>query len=186
MFRHVLEHPLLCSLYDYWNQKRGGRAMPARRDVDPLELSPALLPHLALADLVENGAALRFRVVGTGLVARLGFDPTSRQVDARTGGGYLGALAALHSVVHAERVPVHVASTFRWGGRNRLELRHLLLPLTHGGADPAMALLAVLFSAENASVPPIRRLDEIGMHTERRRDLLVSPGSPAPVRAGAA
>ena len=37
----------------YWGSKRAERAMPARRDIDPLEI-PKLLPRLLMVDTAER------------------------------------------------------------------------------------------------------------------------------------
>ena len=43
----------LRALYEYWMEKRGDRAMPARADIDPTEI-PDLLPIVGLADVIEG------------------------------------------------------------------------------------------------------------------------------------
>ncbi len=138
--------PMLASLLAYWQGKRGDRPLPARRDIDPLEMGPNLLPHLLLCDLFDRGARVRFRLVGTIVVKRLGFDPTgdiSRRVMT---GGYGDLMAALHRLVYCERAPVYGESLFTWGADRRLTARHLLLPLTQDGPDPAIALAGLVFA----------------------------------------
>jgi hypothetical protein len=51
-------HSSLRNLYDYWNARRGSRPMPARGDLDPIDLK-AVLPLLILIDVVGGRAALR-------------------------------------------------------------------------------------------------------------------------------
>ncbi len=60
-------------LYRYWLGKRGDRAMPARKDIDPAEI-PALIPYLTIVDKV--GDKCRYRLVGTAVVREVGIDPT--------------------------------------------------------------------------------------------------------------
>jgi len=61
--------PLLRQAYAYWDAKRNGREMPARRDLDPAEMVP-LLPYLVLMD-VQHAAKpgwpldFRYRLIGT-------------------------------------------------------------------------------------------------------------------------
>ena len=59
--RH-LEHPDLLKIFDYWRGKRAGRPMPARRDIDPLELGWAL-SRIALLDY-EPEVGFRYRLAG--------------------------------------------------------------------------------------------------------------------------
>ena len=69
----------LLPLYRYWDSKRGGRAMPKRTDIDPLELV-AFLPRLMIVDVVEDERRYVYRLVGTREVEARGRDPTGRPV----------------------------------------------------------------------------------------------------------
>lgn len=60
-------------LYIYWAACRGARAMPARADLDPVEMKP-FLPHLMLFDVL--GDRFRYRLVGTQVVRDFGRDIT--------------------------------------------------------------------------------------------------------------
>ncbi|MGP1397760.1 MAG: PAS domain-containing protein [Inquilinaceae bacterium] len=68
------------SLLRYWEQKRGDRPMPARKDIDPTELV-SLLPRLKLVDVEHNPRRYRFRLVGTELVTVYGRDYTNMYLD---------------------------------------------------------------------------------------------------------
>ena len=61
-----IRHPLLRHLYGYWSQKRDGRKLPRRSDIDPTELPAELWPHLLLQDVIINGDAVRFRYTVVG------------------------------------------------------------------------------------------------------------------------
>jgi hypothetical protein len=55
--------PTLLRGYEYWDAKRHGRPMPARADIDPMEI-PRLLPHVVLMDVLRDarpGWPLDFR-----------------------------------------------------------------------------------------------------------------------------
>ncbi|MCH2395582.1 PAS domain-containing protein [Oceanibaculum sp.] len=76
--REAIQHERLRQLYDYWEGKRGNRLMPARTDIDPVEI-PGLLPNLILID-VERGERnrYRFRLYGTEVCANRGADLPGR------------------------------------------------------------------------------------------------------------
>jgi len=170
-------HPVLGSLLRYWQQKRGARSLPSRRDIDPLEMGPDLLPHLVLTDLFDRGTRVRFRLVGTTVVKRLGFDPTGRYLDAETKGGWWDVVGALHRLAYCERAPLYGESEFVWGAGRRLESRHLLLPLTQDGPDPAIALGAFVFASNEVFPPTLRALCESAAHCEVTRQVLkATPG----------
>ncbi|MBT5498221.1 MAG: PAS domain-containing protein, partial [Alphaproteobacteria bacterium] len=59
--------PLLLQAHDLWDRKRANRLMPARADLDPVEM-PKLLPHMALIEVRPYGQRLRVRLVGTNIV----------------------------------------------------------------------------------------------------------------------
>lgn len=73
----AISHPLLHQLYEYWDSKRAGRAMPARHDLDPIEI-PELLRHLILLDIMHDPLRFRVRLYGTGVTELHGHDLTGR------------------------------------------------------------------------------------------------------------
>lgn len=76
----VTDEPRLQALYDFWDEKRAGRVMPARADFDPLELKP-WMGHLSLVETLDGGNDFLFRVHGTVLAWRLvGEDLTGRRL----------------------------------------------------------------------------------------------------------
>ena len=58
--------PLVQEAWNYWNQKRGGRRMPSRKDIDPVEI-PRLLSSTALVDVLRDPLDFRFRLLGTAI-----------------------------------------------------------------------------------------------------------------------
>jgi hypothetical protein len=169
MSAHPVSHPLLLSLLGYWQEKRGARPLPARRDIDPLEIGTALLPHLVLADLLDRGTRVRFRLVGTAVVKRLGFDPTGRYLAAEARGPWFDEFAALHRLVYAERMPIYAESRLIWGEGRRLGTQQIVLPLTQDGPDPAIALSALTFASDEAFPPSLRALADVADFEELRR-----------------
>jgi len=68
-------------VYGYWKSKRGSRHLPARRDIDPLDLG-FVLGDIALVDVLQDPLRFRFRLDGTNQVQRFGFDMTGKLLDA--------------------------------------------------------------------------------------------------------
>ena len=60
-------HATLGAVLRYWEKKRGKRRMPARRDIDPIEMDRRVLPQLMLCEVSAHGNLVRFRLVGTSL-----------------------------------------------------------------------------------------------------------------------
>jgi len=67
-------------LYQYWNEKRGGRRFPARRDIDPLDFA-YVLGWVTLVDVTYNPVRFRFRLYGSELSHRIGLDLTGTYAD---------------------------------------------------------------------------------------------------------
>ena len=74
--------PEFAELLRYWESRRQGERLPARADIEPLDLR-ALLPHLLLLDVERAGDRLRFRfrVAGTAFTTLIGRDVTGLHID---------------------------------------------------------------------------------------------------------
>jgi len=100
-------HDTVKAIYRYWADKRNGRVMPSRRDIDPVEMK-AWLAHLMLIDVLPQEPRFVYRLVGTGEVAQRRRDPTGKSVaDA------FFATDAEQALVHYEHV-VATRSPFFW------------------------------------------------------------------------
>src|SRR5215469_14478125 len=72
--------PALQRLYQDWDDRRRGRAFPARADFDPVDLK-YVLGDMALVDVLHGPLRFRFRVHPTNVVEKFGFDLTGKFVD---------------------------------------------------------------------------------------------------------
>jgi hypothetical protein len=75
-----MRSPLIRQAYAYWSGKRRGERLPARTDIDPVDI-PAVLPHLALVERDADSRRMRYRLFGSALVELLGQDATGRYLD---------------------------------------------------------------------------------------------------------
>src|SRR5580704_11254146 len=76
-----ISHPKLQQLYEYWEAKRGARNMPARADIDPLDMM-FVIGNIILVDvLAETPLRFRVRLHGTNLVQRVGYELTGKMLD---------------------------------------------------------------------------------------------------------
>jgi hypothetical protein len=168
----VLNHATLSALFRYWDEKRGGRALPARRDIDPIEMGPRLLPHLMLCELADRGSRIRFRLVGTLLVKRLGYDPTGKWLADLPKSDYLDFLARMVRLSFAEAAPIFADSTFRWGAKGQLDAHHLLLPLTTDNPEGGIVMVGTAYVSEEVFPPQICQLDKLAHHSVGKREIL--------------
>jgi hypothetical protein len=168
----VFNHVTLSALFRYWDEKRAGRVMPARRDIDPIEMGPRLLPHLMLCEFADHGARIRFRLVGTLLVKRLGYDPTGKWLADLPKSTYLEFLARMVRLSYGEQAPIFADSTFRWGHKGQLTGHHLLLPLTTGGPDAGIVMVGTAYMCDEVFPPLICQLDTMAHHSVGKREIL--------------
>lgn len=114
--------------------------MPARDDIDPVDLKP-LLPHLILIDVVADERRYVYRLVGTHEVSMRGSDPTGVAVkDAYYAETADETLAYLDRVV-STREPVLYRGTYRPNRRRVQQEDTLFLPLSRDGAAVDMILI---------------------------------------------
>lgn len=73
-----ITQPVLRPVLEYWEQKRGGRKLPGRGDIDPEELKP-YLRHLFLIEVL-GGGQFRYRLVGSEITERYGRNSTGKTV----------------------------------------------------------------------------------------------------------
>ncbi|MBU0725030.1 MAG: PAS domain-containing protein [Alphaproteobacteria bacterium] len=138
-------HPRLRNLYDYWERCRGDRLLPARSDLDPVDI-PALLSNLILID-VERGTApdggmrFRFRLYGTEVCKIRGADLTGRYID-EPGITYLREVAIRsYEKIVTDRAPVYEAHAFPLSVNFVGTYHRLVLPLAADGANVDMLLI---------------------------------------------
>jgi hypothetical protein len=157
----VLGEAVLDPLLEYWSSKRAGRIMPERPEIDPVELGPALLPHLMITEFLEHGRRVRVRLCGTAAVARLGCDPTGRGIEQVFNPDFRHLLLGLHREVHRHATPVFSEWMLAWKDGRSVTLRLLLLPLAlrrpasakTPAATPAQTLLGVRAHSSSRRTP---------------------------------
>ncbi|MBL8805406.1 MAG: PAS domain-containing protein [Rhodospirillales bacterium] len=117
-------------LYDYWDAKRGTREMPARADIDAIEIGWAL-GDISLVEVLPDGD-FRWRVDGSNLSAFFGCDMGGRKLSEYPFPEYVSTLRARFRAPVERREPV-----FETGSFSRKEYRWkydtLFLPLTSDG-----------------------------------------------------
>ena len=71
---------ILQRLYRDWDSRRGGREFPARADFDVLDFK-YVIGQLALIDVTYDPLRFRFRLHGTGISQRVGYEMTGKELD---------------------------------------------------------------------------------------------------------
>lgn len=141
-----LTNPSHQEIFAYWLSKRTAGRLPGREDVDPMEV-PLILPWMGLVDVDRLGENFRFRyrLIGTGLVARLGRDSTGKWFDEiydpelreRHAGDYVDVVRTAAPKLSRVQVPIEE--------RSFLSYERLTLPLAADGTNVDMLLVVVAF-----------------------------------------
>jgi hypothetical protein len=143
----TIENVNLDALRSYWREKRNGRELPSRADIDPLELKQHL-GNLYLIDVFPDHADFRYRLLGTRITERYGRDSTGKTVSEvyrRTDPATCEWLIALYATVARARVPVRASAPLRAVNKEHLSFDAIYLPLSGDGKTVDMILGEVLF-----------------------------------------
>jgi hypothetical protein len=139
-----IENPSLLALYVAWQEMRGERQFPNRRDVDPVRLK-FILGRLILVDVIDDGADFRVRLHGSILANRIGFDMTGQLLSAHPLSDYRNAVAERFRNVVADRRP-HYYHADRLLNGNLHRYDALVLPLSEDGESIDTLLAGQVFA----------------------------------------
>jgi hypothetical protein len=143
-----LDQPALQQLHTYWDSRRAGRPYPARDEIDPLDLR-FILGSLILVDVEAEPRRYRYRLFGSDIARRQGFDMTGKYLEQHP----WQELATLARQTYGEVVANGQPSLIRRHGLiddQHVDHISLILPLGHTQVE--MLLAGVVFTplARNA------------------------------------
>ena len=153
----------------YWNLLRGGRAVPARSDVDPRGFSRAI-DNAFILERIAPGAA-RIRLAGRHLIDLMGMEVRGMPICAFLNPSSRGRLSdVLESVFKAPQIAeLRLASPAGYA-RPALTGQMLLMPLRSDLGDVTRALGCLVSEGETGVAPRGTR--------RGRRDAKPATGSP--------
>jgi hypothetical protein len=130
MVYNYRDDPILGPALAYWTRKRGSRAMPGRRDIDPTEIPPRILPNLQLIDVLNGGARFRYRLVGTALVDAYGRDFTGAYPDELFPDDRLKFIQGIYQTVCRSKAPLFTHNKYHTPKNVDLLALRVYLPLS--------------------------------------------------------
>lgn len=136
----AVRRPEILFALEYWNDRRGARTMPARRDLEPLDF-PHLWPKVLLLDVTPDG--MRMRLVGTEVVTMFGRDYTGQFLEEIDFGSQRDAIVEQYRHVAESGQPFVVDQPFRDIEGHLFDMERLILPLSDDDTRVNM-LFAVL------------------------------------------
>lgn len=132
--------------YSYWDGRRGVREMPARRDIDPVDI-PWMLGFVTLHEVLQSGN-FRFRVDATHTANMFGVDMTGRTLDEYPVPDVREMIRSALTTVLETRIPLRADLDF--GARfQNWRYERLILSLSDDGER-----INMLFSAIDAAPTP--------------------------------
>lgn len=151
-------------LFAYWNDRRGARRFPARRDLDPIEMRYAL-GGITLFDVerpatAEGKPRFRYRLIGSDIVARDGFDFTGRYLDDLPLPQYRTLLLARLEMLIRDPAPRLIRNKQFYDER-WYDYEAIWLPLAEDGETPDIMMACQIFSrTPSAHIGPLLSRDD--------------------------
>jgi hypothetical protein len=121
-------------LVGYWSRIRKGRDIPDQTDIDPRAIK-RLLAHAFILD-VTNPAQPTYRLAGTGLCERFGFELKGTGFLAQWEAQSSLALASLLRQAIKLKKPVSISSVAATADCGMVELETVLAPVSFNGTEP--------------------------------------------------
>lgn len=137
-------------LHAYWKGKAGARRMPARKDLDPLEMKEWLGNLLLVEFPTGKFIEYRYRLEGTNIEAFYGFEArrTGRGIEAMTAESERKSVLPQWKAVFDQGRPAYYEADI-WSSEGKLARQiKLLLPLSDDGEHVNMILGAIYFRTE--------------------------------------
>jgi hypothetical protein len=140
----AIQDPLLRRLHAYWLERAGGRTMPARADLDPVEMR-FILGHLLLVEVLRDPLDFRIRLHGTELARRVGYELTGKMLDKLPVEDFRKLARHGFTATVENRHPLHLLSERAIGNRV-FGYEALTLPLSGDGETVDMLLVGLRYA----------------------------------------
>ncbi len=142
-----ISDPRLKSLYGYWSDKKGARVLPARQDIDPLEMKD-WLGNLMLIEFPGDITTYRIRLDGTNLEHYYGSRRTGRGIETLTSEEERDLILEQYRPVIEKKRPAYIESEFINSDGVFSRQAKLILPLSSDGTRVHMVLVGIYFRSE--------------------------------------
>jgi len=139
-----IRHPKLRQLYAYWDGKRGERPMPARADLDPVDIR-FVLGDVVLADVIDGEPPrFRIRVHGSNLVDRVHSELTGKMLDEMPAPEFRDLVTRSFRKVVRTKEWLHVLAARLLDGRMQ-RYEAIILPLSSDGERVDRLIVGMIY-----------------------------------------
>lgn len=138
-------HPINQAGLDYWLSKRGGRSMPSREDLDPVEI-PRLLPNILLLDVTHEPLDFCYRLIGTTIEHHLHRSLLGQRmsdIPHQQPGSVIWA--TLEGVVE-NKLPISSSIPYVGPHRHYSDSEDLIMPLSNDDVTVSMLFVTVAYT----------------------------------------
>lgn len=136
--------PLVAEIYRYWQERRGGRRLPARADIDPMAMRVAL-GNISLIEVHRDPLRFRIRLAGSYQAKRLETDPTGMWLDEMPAPEYREVLIGRLKEIVARPEPL-LAHNRQMMDEHWYDYEALWLPLANDGETVDMVMACQIFA----------------------------------------
>jgi hypothetical protein len=137
-----IKSPKLRQGLAYWNEKRGQRLMPARADLDPMEIIP-LLPHVILLDVLRDPLDFRYRLIGTLVEDHMSAPYTGRRFSEFESQRKGSRIWACSERVLEEKQPVRTDIPYIGPKSDFTTIEDVMMPLSSDGETVDLIFIVV-------------------------------------------
>ncbi|MCC7048103.1 MAG: PAS domain-containing protein [Alphaproteobacteria bacterium] len=139
----------IAALWRHWLAVRGGRAMPARQDIDPMALGPTL-PHLYIYDFERQSGRFFCRLAGEEIQAGSGIRGSRRYLDEMFPAEIAAPIVARYRRVVDGPSIVYARGPMRSAAGHVMPIERLVLPLSGDGTAANGLIGSTLYRREEA------------------------------------
>jgi hypothetical protein len=139
-----IKTPSLLRLYQDWEDRRRGRAFPSRNDFDVLDLG-YVVGNLSLLDVRYNPLRFRFRLHGSRVTERVGYEMTGKHVDELPTPEMRELVQRHYTAVIERRLPIVEVRERQIVDDRMLPCEVLALPLAADGTNIDMLMSGVVW-----------------------------------------
>jgi hypothetical protein len=144
----AIKHPKLQQLFDYWSAKAGGRKMPSRADIDPLDLA-FIIGNVILIDVIAGSPlGFRIRLHGTNLTERVGYELTGKMLDELPQAEFRELARLSFTKVATIAEPLHALNDRLLDGQIR-GYETIILPMSSDGSRVDMLVCGLIYDRES-------------------------------------
>jgi hypothetical protein len=142
----------LTALWQHWLAVRGGKAMPARRGIDPAHI-PTLLPFLFVYDYHPDTSRFFCRLAGEEIFAAAGIHGAKKFIEELFQSPTLERVRERYRRVVLTPSVIHTRGLLRVASGYRIPGERLVLPLASDGVTPDGLIGATIYRRNEALSP---------------------------------